>query len=299
MSKKQISVLGLGAMGARMGQRLLDAGHDVVVYNRTPARADVLKDQGAKVAATPREAANGRDIVISMVRDDEASWKVWLDPKDGALGGLSAGALAIESSTLTPAFTHELAGQVRERGAMFLDAPVAGSRPQAEAGQLIYLVGGAAEPVESAREVLLAMGGAVHHVGPAGAGMALKLAVNALFGIQVVALGEVLGMLQKSGIATTQAVEVLGAMPITSPALRGVGGLIAARKFAPMFPIELVEKDFHYVEHTVKELGGTAPTVTAVRAVFQDAKTRGLGDENIVAVAKLFDGTADSGHEML
>ncbi len=192
-----VAVLGLGAMGRRMAKKLLEAGHDVVAYNRTGERARALEAEGATRAESPREAAARSDIVIGMVTDDDASRAVWLDANTGAIGGLREGAVAIESSTLTSAWVRELADAVTARGAGFLDAPVVGSRPQAEAGQLIYCVGGAAETLNKARGGLSAMGAAIHHVGPVAAGIATKLAVNALFGIQVAALGEMLGMVRK------------------------------------------------------------------------------------------------------
>lgn len=289
LMNKSIGIIGLGAMGARMAQRLLDAGHDVAVYNRTAERAKALVEAGATAAQTPRGAASGRDIVVSMVRDDDASRAVWLDGETGALAALRKGAVAIESSTLTPAWTTELANAIQDTGATFLDAPVAGSRPQAEAGKLIYLVGGDGAVLDGVREVLLAMGAAVHHVGPIGAGMSIKLAVNALFGVQVAALAELLGMLRRSGIADMQAMEVLCAMPITSAAAKGVGGLMAARKFDPMFPIALVEKDLGYAADHAERLGTTAPTTSAVRAVYARALTEGFGADNITGVAKLYD----------
>ena len=286
---KKIAFLGLGAMGSRMAARLLEAGHDLSVFNRTPDRAAPLVERGATFEDSPRAAVAGRDIVISMVRDDEASREIWLDPDRGALSGLSDQAIAIESSTLTPAWVEQLSSAMAERQLRFIDAPVVGTRPQAEAGQLIYLVGGEVAVLERVRDVLLAIGGAIHHVGPIGAGTVMKLGVNALFGIQVAALGEVLGMTRRSGISDADAIEALSSMPVTSPALKGVGALVAARKFDPMFPIELVEKDMGYYAKTAKRLGSSTPTGSAVRAVYQQAIEAGFGGDNIAGVAKVFD----------
>ena len=198
-------------------------------------------------------------------------------------------AVAVESSTLMPAWVKTLGGEMTSAGVAFLDAPVVGSRPQAEAGQLIYLVGGDGETLARVRDVLLQMGGALHHVGPVGAGATFKLAVNALFGIHVAALSEMLGMLRRAGISDAEAVDVLGEMPITSPALRGIGALIAARKFEPLFPIALVEKDLRYALETSRDLGTGTPTTSTVRAVYQDAIDAGYGGDNIAGVAQLFD----------
>ncbi|MEM9492556.1 MAG: NAD(P)-dependent oxidoreductase, partial [Myxococcota bacterium] len=271
----KIAVLGLGAMGARMARRLVDAGHSVVVYNRSRQRADELVAAGATWGETPRAAADGADLVMSMVTDDDAARAIWLHPETGAVGALRAGMIAIESSTVTPAWVAELGRAVSATGAALIDAPVAGSRPQAEAGQLIYLVGGEAATVDSVRPVLGVMGSAVHHIGALGAGTVIKLVVNAFFGVQVAALSELLGMAAKSGIAVDRAVETLSQMPITSPALKGIGGLIAAGTFAPMFPIDLVEKDFGYAVAAAAAVGAEVPATDATRAIYARAQQAG------------------------
>ena len=281
-----VSILGLGAMGARMAARLLDAGHTVTVWNRTPERAAPLVAAGARVGASPRDAASGADIVVSMVTDDDASRAVWTGP-EGALAGLATGAVAVESSTLSPAWTTDLAASVRDAGATFLDAPVAGSRPQADAGALIYLVGGDAEAVERVRPVFEVLGGAVHHVGPVGQGAAIKLAVNALYAVQVAAVAEQLAMLRAAGVDEARAAEVLGATPVASPAAVGAMGAIVARRFDPLFPIDLVEKDLRYAVAASRAGGAEAPVTEAARAVFGRAQEAGLGGDNITGVAQL------------
>jgi 3-hydroxyisobutyrate dehydrogenase len=207
----RIAVLGIGAMGSRIAQNLLKANYQVIVYSRSSDKARFLVEQGAVYSATPREAAEQAEIVISMVADNEASRSIWLDPETGAAMGLSQNAIAIESSTLTVEWTKELAAEIESRGAAFLDAPVVGSRPQAEAGKLVYLVGGKTETLTQSQNILLSAGGStIHHVGSIGQGMAMKLAVNALFGIQVAALAEMVGMLTKNGVTRAKAIECLG-----------------------------------------------------------------------------------------
>src|SRR6185312_508735 len=163
--RMRVAVLGMGAMGSRMALSLLKAGHSVVVWNRTPGRATHLIEQGASVAATPYDAAKDADIVLSVVRDNEASRRVWLSPDDGALMSMSAGAIGIESSTLTPNCVRELASTLAARGIRFLDAPVVGTRAQADAMTLIHLVGGDEATMVGARPVLSAIGNVAHHVG--------------------------------------------------------------------------------------------------------------------------------------
>ena len=119
--KTKIAVLGLGAMGSRMALRWLKAGYEVIVWNRTPQKSETLKNENAKVAASPREAAHRADVVVSMVRDNDASHQVWLTEGTGAIHGLNAGAIAIESSTLTPDWIQRLTGKISETGASFIE----------------------------------------------------------------------------------------------------------------------------------------------------------------------------------
>lgn len=279
-------------MGSRMARRLIDAGHAVTVWNRSAQAVVALVEAGAVAGETPRHAAQGADFVIAMVRDDAASEAVWLDPRTGALADLRADAVAIESSTLSTAWVARLAEAMAGRGIAFLDAPVAGSRPQAEAGQLIFFVGGEAETLVRAEPILSALSGAIHRVGGVGAGSAMKLAVNTLFGVQVAALAEILGALERSGLDTARAVEVLGATPVCSPAARGAATSMLAETFAPLFPVDLVEKDFGYALAAAEALGVAAPMTGAAREVFARAMDAGFGGDHLTSVARLYRGGA-------
>jgi 3-hydroxyisobutyrate dehydrogenase-like beta-hydroxyacid dehydrogenase len=274
-------------MGGRMAANLLKAGHEVTVWNRSPARLAELAGAGAETAGTPGKAAAGAGFVVSMVRDDEASRSVWTGA-EGALAAMDAGAVAVESATLTVAWVRDLAGECRDRGVAFLDAPVAGSRPQAEAAQLIFLVGGDAAVFERTEPLLLAMGGAAHHVGPAGSGAAVKLMVNALFGIQMAAMGELIGFARRLGLDPEAAVRALASTPACSPAARLGSEAMLAEKYAPLFPIELVAKDFAYAAQTAAAAGAAVPVTQAARAVFDRAEAEGYGPDNITGVARLY-----------
>ena len=153
---KKVAVLGLGTMGSGMAQNLLKAGHTVTVYNRTPAKAEALRTAGARVAATPAEATRDAEFVIAMLADDQASRDVWFG-SDGALQAARPDAILIDSSTVSPAWVSELAAAAKQRGLEFLDAPVTGSRMQAAAGQLSFLVGGSDAAVAEATPILQAM----------------------------------------------------------------------------------------------------------------------------------------------
>ncbi len=284
----RLAFLGLGAMGVRMAARLVNAGHQVTVYNRTPGRDAALIAAGAKAAPTPRAAVEGAEAVIAIVRDDVASRDLWTDPQTGVLAALKPGVLAIEASTVTPGWAGELSALVKATGAAFLDAPVVGSRPQAEAGQLFLLVGGEAADFERAQPIFSVVGAAAHHMGPIGSGATMKLAVNALLGAQIAVVAEMFGMLERSGIELGKAATVLGALPGTSPAAKGAAGLMVARNDAPLFPIELVEKDFGYALAVAAERGLELPVTTAVRNLFATAMAKGLGGANSSAVRRLF-----------
>jgi 3-hydroxyisobutyrate dehydrogenase len=284
-----IAVLGLGAMGSRMATRLLGAGHRVHVYNRSAAPVAALKSKGAIAAATPREAAQQADVVISMVADDAAARTVWLDDQIGALHGLRDGAIAVESSTLTPDCAAKLARAIEAHGASFLAAPVIGSRPHAEAGKLTYLVGGSAHVLEQVRALLLQLGATIQHVGPVESAMVMKLAVNTFLGAEIALLGEVLTALKKTGIDTARAIEILSAAPIASPAMQRIAGLIGARTFAPNFTIQLMAKDLRYFAETTERVGATTPIANAVGRVFSQAAAQPFGAEDMSGIVRYYE----------
>ena len=283
MSK--IAFLGLGAMGSRMAVRLAVAGHDVSAWNRSSRQHDTLTAAGASIAATPAVAVADADVVMSMVRDDEASRSIWTGD-GGALQAMLPQTLAVECSTLSPTWIRELSSVAGKRGVGFLEAPVVGSRPQAENGELIFLVGGPVEHIAVAQPLLDAMGGAVHHAGPYGSGAAAKLAVNAMLAVQAAWLGETIGMLRQAG---QDVGSVLGAAlktPVFGPAAQGLAASIQSRSFAPLFPVELAEKDLAYA---LASASAAMPLTEAARAVFAAALEAGHGAEHITAVSRLFD----------
>ena len=283
-----IAFLGLGAMGTRMAAALLKAGHSLTVWNRDNTKTESLKAAGAAVAPTPREAVAGCDFAIAMLRDVDASRQVWLDPGTGAFAGLPANAVGIDSSTITVEWARALAGTFAAKGVRFLEAPVVGSRPQADAGQLIYLAGGEASTFAAAEAVLRQMAATVHHTGDAGSAALTKLAVNSLYAIQIAALGELLGMIGREGFDTAKIAEVLTSTPSASPAVKLAAGAMLARNFAPLFPVELVEKDLGYAGEAASTVHAETPMVKAARAVYQQAIEKGFGGDNITGVAQLY-----------
>jgi 3-hydroxyisobutyrate dehydrogenase len=286
-NQPSIAFLGLGAMGQRIAARLVQSGHALTVWNRSEGPTHTFKAQGVRVAESPREAAARADVVISMVFDDAASQRVWMAQEDGALRGLKPGGLAVEMSTLTPAWIVELSKAVAQTGdgAQLIDAPVVGSRLQAEAGQLIFLAGGAPAAVKLIEPLLLAIGAAVHRTGPSSSGAWLKLAVNALFGTQVVVMAEQLALLRRAGMDMQVALAALKTMPVLSPAAAGAAALMLAENFNPQAPVDLMAKDLSYA---LQSCALDLPLTQTVLSRFQAASKAGHGHENLVAVSKLY-----------
>ncbi len=283
----RIAVIGLGAMGSRMAARWIEAGHAVTVFNRSPERMGPLVAKGATAATSPRHAAVDAEVVVSMVTDDEAARTVWLDPDDGALAAIRPGMVAVECSTVTPGWARALADRAAHAQVEFVEAPVAGSRPQAEQGTLIVFAGGQPAALHRIEPLLRQVAGAIHPVGPAGRGAEVKLAVNTLFASQVAVVAEVLAVLEAQGMAPATAMEVLGALPITSPAMRGIGALMSSDRHAPMFPIDLVVKDLGYFVERGPLAAITTPVARCVFERFAAAAQAGLGERNISAIAHM------------
>jgi len=272
-----------------MAANLLKAGHEVTVSDLAPDAVKRLADSGAKTAASAREAAEGKDFVFTMVRDDEISRKVWLDATTGALAGMKPGAVAIECSTITPAWARELGDAISKTGIAMLEAPVSGSTPQAQNAHLVFLVGGNADTLTQAEPLLKSMGSGVQHAGPIGAGALAKLVTNTLMGSQLATLAEMIGMLKRQGVEPKEVLNAVAATPMWNPHLTSDSESMLSGNFESRFPIKLLLKDLNY---TVKTAGGdsSVPTVSAVRDLFQKAMDEKLGDLNMTAVVKLFEG---------
>ncbi|MGA2549466.1 MAG: NAD(P)-dependent oxidoreductase [Burkholderiaceae bacterium] len=286
MSK--ITFLGLGAMGTRMVPHLIKGGHDVTVWNRSPGPVVAAVAVGARVAASPRAAAVGADLVLTMLTDDAASEAVWMDAQSGALSGLSKKAIAVEISTISPGWVKTLAAAVERRGSRLLDAPVVGSLTQAASAQLISLVGGTEEAFTLARPVLDCIAATVHHVGPQGQGIAMKLAANTLLAVQLAAIAETLSTLDKLGISPARAMEIIGEFPVMSAAGKAFAGLMVAGDFAPRFTAALLAKDLRYAVADATRNEARIPLLTATRNVFDALCDKGFGGENVSAVVKAY-----------
>ena len=282
---QRVALLGLGTMGAGMAANWLAKGFDLTVWNRTRARTHALADKGARVATTPREAAEGADCVFAMVADDAASRAVWLGD-DGALAGAKTGAVVVESSTLTPDWVRELAGHARAKGCAFLDAPVGGSRQAAASGELRLFVGGDAATLDKARPALIAIGSKIDLLGPAGAGATWKLINNQLIATQVAALGEALDVARKAGFRPVQISSLILNGAALSPIVKmKLPSMLNGDYDEPDFALSLMLKDARYAAALAQSLGAPADVISGAVKAFARAEAKGFGAKDIAAVA--------------
>lgn len=284
----KIAFLGLGAMGTRMVESLLAENISVTVWNRSLAKAERLCAAGAKLAKSPREAAVNADVVFAMVRDDAASRYVWLDSEGGALMSMSPTALAVECSTLSVNFVRELHKEFEGRSKRFIEAPLAGSRPQAEAKKLIFFTSGKLEDVNEVNGLLLKMGSVNHYCGGAGSGVAVKLMVNALFGAQVALMAELITFVKNLNLDIKRVVEIISSTPVCSPAAAMSANMMLEENFKPLFPVDLVAKDFSLLALSAALANTELPISSAVGKVFDLGKEKGLAQSNITGIIQLY-----------
>ena len=285
MSKPHVALLGLGTMGAGMVGRLLSAGLPLSVYNRNAERARPFAERGATLASSPREAASHAEIVISMVADDVASREIWLGP-NGALSAAKSGAVLIECSTLSVDWIKELATNASQANCELLDAPVTGTKPHAESGQLLFLVGGSAEALDRARPVLSILGRDAIHLGPTGSGALMKLINNFLAAVQAVSFGEALSLIEAGGLDHAKAISILTEGAPGSPILKRVAERVASGDFTPHFHLSLMAKDVTYAIEEGRRRQVNMQTAAAALTAFKQAVASGLGEKDFTAVVQ-------------
>jgi 3-hydroxyisobutyrate dehydrogenase len=287
MGETKIALLGLGLMGSGMAGRLLDAGYPLTVWNRTPDKTQALADRGAKVAQSPRQAVAGATVVISMLADVPVCRDVWLGRGEAILG-TAPGTVLVESSTITVEWIEELDRAAKEHGCELVDAPVTGSKPQAAAGQLLFLAGGSSAALDSITPILKAMGRDVVHVGPVGSGARLKLINNFLSGSQVAALAEALSLIERSGLDAQKALGVLTEGAPGSPLVKLLSGRMVARQYEPNFVLRLMAKDLRYAVSEADHQGLDLDMGRAALRVFEHAISAGQGEDDMSAVVEQF-----------
>jgi 3-hydroxyisobutyrate dehydrogenase-like beta-hydroxyacid dehydrogenase len=278
-------------MGRPMGMNLLRAGHKLTVWNRTASRAQELVAAGAKLATTPREAAVGAEILLTMVSDPPALEEVlWghEGKNDGALGGLRAGSIYIDSSTVSPALARKIAAACAERQVRFLDAPVTGGDWGAREGNLVFMIGGDAATLKEAEPILGMMGKKWFHLGPNGAGQTIKLAMNGILALQVGAMAEALALVTRAGLQGEQLIEVMQASMARSGVLDVKSPLMVKGDFKPSFPLRLMHKDLGLMLDLANQLGVALPATAAAREVYSYVKGEAKEDLDYSAVMRFW-----------
>lgn len=266
-----------------MARRLLGAGFPVTVYNRSRARAEPLGGAGAQIADTPRAAAAGADVIIAMVADDAASRALWLGP-EGALAGAKRGAIAMECSTLTVAWVEELARAAAAAGCELVDAPVAGSKNAAAAGELNFLVGATPDAFAKIGAVLKPMSRSISHLGPPGSGAFVKLVNNFLSGVQVAAFAEALAWIERGPVDRAKALAVLTEGSPGSPIVKMMAPRMTGPDYTPNFLLRLMAKDLGYALEESGRVGLPLVTATAALERFREAIAKGQGEKDMAAV---------------
>jgi 3-hydroxyisobutyrate dehydrogenase-like beta-hydroxyacid dehydrogenase len=287
-SLPRIGFIGLGGMGSRMVSRLLNAGYHATVYNRTKRRAEDLERLGASVADSPRALAGSADIVLSSVADDAALAQVMFGG-DGAIAGAKPGSIFIDLSTVHPRESVRLSEAGRARGVDVLDAPVSGSLPQAEQGQLVVFVGGEPSVYERCRPLLGVLGKAAVYMGPSGSGSMTKLCVNALLGIGMQALAEALALGERAGLARGRLLEALAETSALSPSQRSKFDNIQRDEYPATFPQRLMFKDFSLILQLALELAVGMPATAAAAQVAATEHAREAAahlDDDLSAVVR-------------
>ncbi len=283
---QQVAFLGLGGMGTAMARNLRKAGFPLTVYNRTPARAEALAVEGIARADTPCEAARKAEVIISMVGNDQASQQVWLG-QDGALAGARPGAVLIECSTLSLAWVRELAALAATRNLAFLDAPVTGSKPAAEARQIGLFVGGDAAVMQQVQPVLAAMSQFQSHMGESGAGTKMKLVINLIIGLHAEALAEGLNLAEQAGLDMEQVIPLLANGGVGSPVVKMKIEPMVRRQYQSLFALRWLHKDLTYALRFADELNLPMPALATAREIYRLAGNLGLNDADFSAVIEV------------
>jgi 3-hydroxyisobutyrate dehydrogenase-like beta-hydroxyacid dehydrogenase len=278
-----VGVVGLGAMGSRLAARLMDAGHVVHGTNRTRAKAEPLITRGIVWHDTPRDVARAAEVVVSMVTDDDALEAV-MSGRDGILAGLSVGKVYVDMSSVSPYASQRAAERVRSVGARMLDAPVSGSVPQVEGGELTIMVGGDEASYERVAPLLRQLGRTVTRVGDNGSGVLLKTAINISLAVQTLAFSEGLQLAERGGIDPRLAADVMARSSIGSPMLRARVPLLLDLPDDAWFTIRLMHKDIRLALGAGMRLAIALPSAAAADDMLQWASDLGYADRDLASL---------------
>ena len=274
----KIAFLGLGIMGGPMAQNLAKAGHEVKVWNRSKGKVI----QGASAVPTPREAAQGVDVVWLCVSDTNAVEQV-LFGKDGAAESIKQGTIVVDSSTILPNSSLKFAELIRKKGGDFVDAPVTGSKAGAESGQLIFMVGARQDTFDKLQPLFKAMGKSVVRVGENGKGLAAKLSMNLMIALTFEGFAEALVLAKKQGVDLEALMSLINQSMVRSGVVEYKAPFVMARDFSANFPMRLMHKDIHLMLDAASQNGVKLPGLETVDKVYESSMKEGNADLDYAA----------------
>lgn len=277
MSDLKIGFVGTGLMGLPMARNLLRAGFQVSAYNRTRTRAEPLVAEGATVVESARQAADGSDIVITIVSDTPDVREVILG-ETGVIQDARSGSIVIDMSTISPRATREIAAALSERGVEMLDAPVSGGEKGAIEATLSIMVGGKRDILERCRPVFDAMGKKLVYCGDHGQGQMTKLCNQIAIATNLVAAAEAVAFAKKSGLDPMTMIEAVGAGAAGSWVINVLGPKMVSHDFAPGFMVKLQQKDLRLVMEAASELSVSLPGAALAHQLFAAVEAEGNGD---------------------
>jgi 3-hydroxyisobutyrate dehydrogenase-like beta-hydroxyacid dehydrogenase len=280
----RVAFLGLGIMGRPMAANLVKAGHEVTAWNRSPGK----EVPGARAAATPREAAEGAEVVWVCVSDTAAVEQV-LFGENGAAGALQAGTVVVDSSTISPVATRNFARRVAERGAEYVDAPVTGSKAGAEGGQLIFMAGGNEATLEKLKPLWTVMGKSLFPMGDVGMGQAAKLGMNLMIALTYEGFAEALTLTGKLGVKPDALLPLIQASMVRSGVIDYKAPFVLRRDFSPNFPLRLMHKDIQLMLDAAKEERVKLPGLETVAEIYEIAAEEGQDDLDYAATLTLLE----------
>jgi 3-hydroxyisobutyrate dehydrogenase len=280
MDDMHIGIAGVGRMGAALALRLMEVGHTLTVWNRSPEKIAPLRDAGAAVADTPKSLATSVDVIVTILTNAEALASVYEGPA-GILAGDIKGKLVIEMSTVQPADEVALATKVKAAGAAFVECPVGGTTGPARQGKLLGLAGGEAADVARARPLLDQMCRRVEHLGPVGAGASMKLAINLPLIVAYQALGEAYTLCRHLGLDNKALMELFsdtsGAPNVLKVRAAAIAEALSGNPAPPAFDIDSIRKDLRTMIAEAQVRGAALPLVERTLAIFDDAARDGWG----------------------
>ena len=285
--KPRVGFAGMGIMGKPMAANIAKAGYTVGVYNRTRPSPESVG--GLPVYGTARELAQDSDMLVIMVTGPEAlDFILW--GENGMGPALGQGKTVINMSTVSPAYTEDAAGKVKATGAVFIDAPVSGSKVPAQQGALVFLAGGARRDLDALEPLLLSMGRKVVACGPAPSGSMMKMAVNLLLGSMMSGLAEMLTFGQAGGLSREAMLGVVLDSPLGCELFRLKEQMLLSEKYLAQFPLKHMAKDLTFVTDTANALHCPVPGAYTDLQLYSQGVSKGLGELDFAAVMQVLQG---------